>query len=584
LSTRDGWLKSKDDADVTTTAEDVTTTAEDVTTTAEDVTTTAEDVTTTAEDVFEDHDHIADINEELAKEKNVDDIASIEKESNQSKIERYPCARFPDQIVLGDIVPLEVIIKSFKPPLSNYSGVTSIILEIEDEKQNEIPVQVIVECIDDGFEIDGKYYGIINVPVNIQDSNPIIFNVKSKREGKHAIVIRLFQQTSYIGQIKIESLVTSSDNRGSVVSVSDSQIKEWKSDSAILENTPPGPDITIFIHERKVSSEFEYDVLISSLDTPIQEMGPIKFQFNPETKFHKIFEDIENFSGHPNIIDKKIKAKGMSLYDELFPSLLKELYWEKADRIKSIRVISKEPWIPWEIIKPWHKLENGEIKEDLFLCEKYAFSRWVVGKSEGIKDKIKSIKVVVPNDTNLVAAVGERNWIEKFAKQRNIKISFDSSYDQIMNTLETEKEIDILHFSTHGESNTESPLLSALELEGHVHLRPEEIVGKAMTFGQSHPIVILNACQSGNQNFSLTGIQGWATKFLDAGASVFIGTLWSVNDVTAFNFVKEFYTQLSSGTSLGESVKIARNKAKIEGDTSWLAYQVYGHPNYKIKF
>jgi CHAT domain-containing protein len=105
-----------------------------------------------------------------------------------------------------------------------------------------------------------------------------------------------------------------------------------------------------------------------------------------------------------------------------------------------------------------------------------------------------------------------------------------------------------------------------------------------MTFGQSHPIVILNACKTGNQGFSLTGIQGWATKFLDAGASAFIGTLWSVNDETAFNFVKDFYNQLVAGTSLGESVKNARNKCKQQGDTSWLAYQLYGHPNSKFKF
>jgi len=181
---------------------------------------------------------------------------------------------------------------------------------------------------------------------------------------------------------------------------------------------------------------------------------------------------------------------------------------------------------------------------------------------------------VVPKDTNLDAAIKERNWIKELANQRNITISFDSSYDEIRNTLETEKEVDILHFSTHGQSNPESPLLSAIELEGKIQLRPEEIVGKAMTFGQSHPIVILNSCQTGNQGFSLTGIQGWAAKFLDAGASVFIGTLWSVNDETAFNFVKEFYNQLASGTSLGESVKNARNKSKKEGDTAWLAYQL----------
>jgi hypothetical protein len=501
---------------------------------------------------------------------------------HQTQIERYPYARFPDQVNLGDIVPLEIIIKALKPSPSS-KGITLITLDPK-ENEKEIPVQVIVEC-DDGFEIDGKYYDIINVPVELKDSYPVIFNIKSKKEGKHAIQIRFFQQTTYVGEIKLESLVISSENQPQLsVSHSHSQNKEWKSESAILENVFPGPDITIFIHERKISTDFEYDVLIFSSNTPIEEMGPIKFQFNPEIKFNKIFEDIENFIGDPTIIEKKIKAKGMSLYDELFPPSLKESYWERRAKIKSIRVISKEPWIPWEIIKPWRRLENGIIEEDPFLCEQYAFSRWMVGKPERIKGQIKNIKFVVPNDTNLGAAIKERNWVEEFAKSKNIKTSFDSSYDQVINTLETDEEIDILHFSTHGQNNKESPLLSTIELEGNIQFRPEEIVGKTMTFGQSYPIVILNACQTGNQGFSLTGIQGWATKFLDAGASVYIGTLWSVNDEIAFNFIQEMYNQLSDGISLGESVKNARNKSKQQGGTSWLAYQLYGHPNYKIKF
>jgi hypothetical protein len=42
------------------------------------------------------------------------------------------------------------------------------------------------------------------------------------------------------------------------------------------------------------------------------------------------------------------------------------------------------------------------------------------------------------------------------------------------------------------------------------------------------------------------------------------------------------YIQLSSGTALGESVRQARNKCKQSGDPSWLAYQLYGHPNSTI--
>jgi hypothetical protein len=115
-----------------------------------------------------------------------------------------------------------------------------------------------------------------------------------------------------------------------------------------------------------------------------------------------------------------------------------------------------------------------------------------------------------PNDTNLVSAISERKWIEDFGNQRNIKICFDSSYDQVINTLETEKEIDILHFSTHGQNSKESTI-SRILIEGKVELRPKEITGNSLTYGQSNPIVILIAYDTGLQNFSLTRIQGWAT-------------------------------------------------------------------------
>jgi CHAT domain-containing protein len=94
--------------------------------------------------------------------------------------------------------------------------------------------------------------------------------------------------------------------------------------------------------------------------------------------------------------------------------------------------------------------------------------------------------------------------------------------------------------------------------------------------------VVLNACQTGTQGFSLTGIQGWAKRFLEVGAPVFIGTNWSVNDNIAFAFAQNLYNELSNGATVGEAVRRARNQCKMNGDPSWLAYQLYGHPNSTI--
>jgi len=157
----------------------------------------------------------------------------------------------------------------------------------------------------------------------------------------------------------------------------------------------------------------------------------------------------------------------------------------------------------------------------------------------------------------------------------------DSSYEEVKDTLRT-GGYDLIHFSSHGRHVDGMPLYSVIELEdGHV-IRPDSISGIATRFGISHPIVFLNSCQSGTQGFSLTGVQSWVKKFLDSGASVFIGTLWSVSDETALKFTQELYTELSKGTIIGEAVRIARKNCKKFGDPSWLAYEFYGQPNIEI--
>ncbi|MDF0682291.1 MAG: CHAT domain-containing protein [Candidatus Nitrosocosmicus sp.] len=94
----------------------------------------------------------------------------------------------------------------------------------------------------------------------------------------------------------------------------------------------------------------------------------------------------------------------------------------------------------------------------------------------------------------------------------------------------------------------------------------------------------LNACQTGMQGVSLTGVQSWATRFLDSGVSSFIGTLWSVRDITAKNFVEELYNQLTTGqVPIDEAVKNARIKCKEDGDPSWLAFELFAPPNLSIK-
>ena len=142
---------------------------------------------------------------------------------------------------------------------------------------------------------------------------------------------------------------------------------------------------------------------------------------------------------------------------------------------------------------------------------------------------------------------------------------------------------DLLHISTHGRYEEIDPNLSNIKLQDELYLRAEDISGNATGFGLSNPLIILNACQTGSQGFYLTGIGGWAQQFLDAGASSFIGSLWSISDQTALRFSQELYSRILNGAVLGEAVREARIACRQRGDPSWLAYTLYGRPNHSIK-
>jgi hypothetical protein len=47
-------------------------------------------------------------------------------------------------------------------------------------------------------------------------------------------------------------------------------------------------------------------------------------------------------------------------------------------------------------------------------------------------------------------------------------------------------------------------------------------------------------------------------------------------------FTETLYLGLKEGLTLSEASISARKKASEQGDATWLAYAVYGHPNLRI--
>ena len=108
---------------------------------------------------------------------------------------------------------------------------------------------------------------------------------------------------------------------------------------------------------------------------------------------------------------------------------------------------------------------------------------------------------------------------------------------------------------------------------------PREVGRRRETW--QRPLVFLNACRSAGPRNRCFGLDGFAEKFLRAGAGAFIGSLWEVGDRTALRFAAELYQMLEDDRSLGQAVTELRGRVR-DGDPTWLAYAVYGHPEAKL--
>ena len=502
-------------------------------------------------------------------------------------VERYILAEFPIKIPIDNTAKLVVNINTTSSESSlNLSsllmqGTGQIRLKVPQDKR-EIRLLVYLNQEDPSFDLDDKEYcKEIIVPLNPENSKPIVFDLKPRKEGYAVVKLHFFKEGvgGYIGELTLNSLILD-PFRPLAHHINYPERYGLITTGRFYEDVSVAhPDITLLILQ---STANEYQAYLSSKEMGICPVGKIPVIADTRSKFLAMFKDIEKTDLSPDVIDENITAIGHALYKEIVPPELKEIYWDIRERIQSIQIWTMEPWIPWQIIKPWRMKRNGTREEDGFLCERYSTCRWLIGTAPILKDRVRKIRVIVPSDTNLKSALEERDWIKEFARNNGMYVSFASSFQEVMSTFRS-GDFDVIHFSTHGKHYEDLPILSVIELENGEKLTPAHISGMATTFGQAHPLVILNACQSGIQDFSFTQINGWARQFLEAGASAFICTLWSVSDETALKFTEEIYNQLLNGAPLGEAIRTTRLKCKKIGDPSWLAYELYGHPNMKVK-
>lgn len=295
--------------------------------------------------------------------------------------------------------------------------------------------------------------------------------------------------------------------------------------------------------------------------------------------------------GEPKRFDRRLRAVGVELGEQLLPRELRALLWEHRGSLDGLTLLSDEGHIPWELVHLKHPDRPLKRGEACFLAE-LGMVRTIWGSvpAKTITIRDGHAFTVVPDypvkSLALPSAAHERDWLAK-------KIStaaLEPSPEALLERLEEPGSFDLLHVAAHGEVADRDAWLI---LEGDVRsvgegagarrkwfparLSASEVAASADLRGPGgeQPLVFLNACKVARAEHLLSGFAGWVPSFMGAGAGALVAPLWSVGDGAAQRFAEGFYTALLKGSTFAVAAKLARERARKLGDPTWLAYVVY---------
>lgn len=451
------------------------------------------------------------------------------------------------------------------------------------------------------FEVVGDFMREVEVPAAGQELTET-FQVQATHPGDGEVQVILRQGSGAPVVLRLLATIHRREPPRAA------RVREVRSGDAAFEPEPAVPELRILRRERGPELFFEYHLALPEPAGLFERYQSEPLKVDLRAYVTALYQEIEAlWSPYPEdrqAFADQLRAYGGDLFERLFPPKLQQRLWEHRGEIRCIRVVSEEPFIPWELVHL--KEPGGALPEETLFLAQMGLVRWLFLR-QGYRwplrlpvrpDKIYAVVPDYPLEHHrLPAAPAELDYLTTTLGAKPLE---PASSQAVKELLQQEGAFDLLHFTCHGEAADGGDLLSARLLmtgrldddEYHPDLLTDSLVRHFARFAgpgdppPRRPLVVLNACQVGRAGYQLTGIGGFAEAFMGKGAGAFVGTLWSVTDEVALAFNQALYDQLLADEPLATAAVAAREAARKEGerrgDASWLAYAVYGHPQARL--
>lgn len=257
----------------------------------------------------------------------------------------------------------------------------------------------------------------------------------------------------------------------------------------------------------------------------------------------------------------------------------------------SIEIASEEFFLPWELL--YADDLDGELSYEHFWGMKYLISRVIVQNDRPGAFVPPIIPYSVQPRLGLLTynelpyvVTKEIPYFEKLAVDGKIQLVKLRSLESTKKHTEFaalrdfwKNEFNLAHLACHACYEDDSPSQSSIRLADDfpVTLMDFEVYGIKIN---GYPLVILNACETGNLNPLYTSC--FAAAFLKHGARGVVATEGIVPDAFAAEFVEKLYSHLLAGERLGDSLLLTRRYFLDVDNPSGLLYSMYASPEIRL--
>ncbi len=278
---------------------------------------------------------------------------------------------------------------------------------------------------------------------------------------------------------------------------------------------------------------------------------------------------LENISGSLSVEgNSRLISLGQYLFEQVFPSELQSEFRSLIPQNSTFTLLiiaDQEAWIPWEL------LHDGQ----RFLGDRFIIGRWLWELNDTRPYEFPVGAVNVAQYANVEQPQLWATLLEAPGAPPPQPLPEGVLHDGTG----TMWGLHLIRYSQSANTASRRNAPVTLNNANDAEDIEQQMLSAKLNLRRNRPLVTLSYLQT--EARELTALeQTWASAFIRAGCSGFMGSLWAVESSLEAAFISCFYNRLWTGASLGEAFYTSRQLARIAAPDSvdWLAYVLFGDP------